>query len=173
MVRFLDHMMAETNDLLAATRAYLAEHEPCAHSYEKADQDSFTPRAIEDALLVSMETTRLVARLMQVMAWLLAQRATMAGETSAGGKVAAPALGGQVLCGRTEDSVTLPDDLMALMRRSHALYKRTARLANRMNMQTAGVAARNPAAFVHVALRSDKPLPFASVPAKRRRKVHR
>ena len=98
-----------------------------------AGPGAFAARGLEPrpALAFAHETLRLTARLTQIMAWLLAQRAAHAGEI-------APEelreerwrLGARDLClaPPPEAATELPDALQALLRRSELLYVRIARL---------------------------------------------
>ena len=78
-----------------------------------------------------METTRVTARLTQIVAWLMAQRAVEAGELSAAQACEKKhRLGGQEIClnSRGEDSNELSPALRDLLLRSRRLYQRVARL---------------------------------------------
>ncbi|HSR71598.1 MAG TPA: DUF1465 family protein [Kiloniellales bacterium] len=82
-------------------------------------------------LVASCETMRLTARMTQVVAWLLVQKAVHAGEISR--ELAAQPkyrLGGQRVCAATDPLIEepLPERLSDLLARSHALYQRIARL---------------------------------------------
>ncbi len=79
----------------------------------------------------SVETMRLSARLMHVMAWLLVQRAVHAGEIAPEqAREASHRLGGRSVCLASggEGSGALPARLRELLRRSRKLYQRVARL---------------------------------------------
>ena len=84
---------------------------------------------------VSCESMRVTSRLTQVMAWLLMQRAVVAGEISLDESVNPDnRLGGQEVC-LTERSYTvddLPKSLESLMDRSLNLYIRVSRLENQI-----------------------------------------
>jgi regulator of CtrA degradation len=80
---------------------------------------------------LSLETMRLTSRLTQVMAWMLAQRAVMAGEISPEeGNSERFRLSGQNVCLQhdAETLDTMPDTLRDLLQRSYDLYARVARL---------------------------------------------
>ena len=83
------------------------------------------------SMLCSVESLRLTARLTQIMAWLLFQRAVHAGEVSPE-QAAEPSnrLGGQEVCnGRNGEHIeALPGGLRDLLLRSRKLYQRIARL---------------------------------------------
>ena len=88
-------------------------------------------RSAEAHLRFARETMRVTARLTQIMAWLLAQKAVHAGElTPHQAASEAYRLAGQAVCFDDDASqyVGLPDGLQALLGRSHALYVRVARL---------------------------------------------
>jgi regulator of CtrA degradation len=83
------------------------------------------------SMLCSVESLRLTARLTQIMAWLLFQRAVHAGEVSPE-QAAEPSnrLGGQEVCNdrKGEHIEALPGGLRDLLLRSRKLYQRIARL---------------------------------------------
>ena len=81
-------------------------------------------------LIRACESLRVTSRLSQIMAWLLAQKAVLAGEISREQAAAEPyALGGHAVCLGGGDRVDgLPPRLRSLADRSHALYVRVARL---------------------------------------------
>ncbi len=85
----------------------------------------------EPALAFAHETLRLTARLTQIMAWLLAQRAAHAGEIAPDElREERWRLGARDLClaPPPEAAAGLPAALQALLRRSEQLYVRIARL---------------------------------------------
>ncbi len=120
-IEFFDRTMMEAMALLAETRRYLIDR---SESERKG-------MSVESGLAASMESMRLVARLTQVLAWLLTHRAVHAGEMNL---VEATRddrrLGGRELCLNTQgdDNPSLPDELRNLLSRSFALYRRIARL---------------------------------------------
>ncbi|MDA0663564.1 MAG: DUF1465 family protein [Proteobacteria bacterium] len=80
---------------------------------------------------LSLETMRLTSRLTQVMAWMLAQRAVMAGEiTPEEGNSERFRLSGQTVCLEhdAEKLNAVPGSLRDLLQRSYDLYCRVARL---------------------------------------------
>jgi regulator of CtrA degradation len=88
-------------------------------------------RSVEDHLRMARETMRVTARLTQIMAWLLAQKAVHAGElTPQQAASEAHRLAGQAICLDHDEAhhAGLPLGLQALLARSHALYVRVARL---------------------------------------------
>ena len=88
-------------------------------------------RTADDQLRFARETMRVTARLTQVMAWLLIQKAVHAGEIgpcqAAGDDLR---LAGQKVCTEHDetDHAGLPLSLQRLLARSHALYVRVSRL---------------------------------------------
>lgn len=120
-IAFFDRTMNETIGLLSESRRYLVETAQADRSQLPADR----------GLLASLEAMRLVARLTQVMAWLLTHRAVHAGEiTLAEATRPDRRLGGRELClnALSDSDPMLSDELRQLLRRSHALYERIARL---------------------------------------------
>jgi regulator of CtrA degradation len=120
-IEFFDRTMLEAMSLLAESRRYLTD---------RAESES-QKMDVEQGLANSMETMRLVARLTQVLAWLLTHRAVHAGEMSLT-EATEPdrRLGGRDLCAKdsSEAAKRLPDELQSLLARSHSLYLRIARL---------------------------------------------
>src|SRR4029450_4207968 len=86
---------------------------------------------VEQGLAASMESMRLVARLTQVLAWLLTHRAVHAGEMDLI-EATRPdrRLGGRELCLNTQgdEDPAMPEELRNLLARSLSLYRRIARL---------------------------------------------
>lgn len=85
----------------------------------------------EIRLAHSCESLRLTARLAQIVAWLLAQKAHETGELSAEDLARSEfRLGGERVCldWRPADEQPLPPALKSLMRRSYDLYCRVRRL---------------------------------------------
>lgn len=120
-VEFFDRTMMEAMALLAETRRYLID---------RSETERKT-MSVEGGLAASMESMRLVARLTQVLAWLLTHRAVHAGEmTLVEATRDDRRLGGRELCMNTDgdDNPSLPDELRNLLARSFALYRRIARL---------------------------------------------
>ena len=118
---FFSRTYDEALDLLEAARSYLSVLEPI-------DRRAL-PTA--DRLRLCSETMRMTARLTQIMAWLLSQRAVQAGEISR-----AEALGDQQVLTEVQVCMAqdeqawrgLPRRLVALLDKSHRLYIRVARL---------------------------------------------
>jgi regulator of CtrA degradation len=118
---FFGKTYGEALALLAEVRDWLAEVEP----QERRRLDPL------DRLLLCRETMRLTARLTQVMAWLLAQRAVQEGEiTQDEALLGHEALATLAVCmeeGGGEEAA-LPPPLVDLLERSRRLYVRVARL---------------------------------------------
>ncbi len=95
------------------------------------DTARLTDAPLATRLIYARESMRLTARLTQVMAWLLYQKAVHAGEIDRA-EAAAPdkRLGGRAVCSEHDGAALamLPPQLRSLMERSHRLYARVARL---------------------------------------------
>ena len=120
-IAFLDRTLNETVSLLGESRRYLVE-------VAELERKRLPP---DRGLLASLEAMRLVARLTQVMAWLLTHRAVHAGEMSLAEAMRPDRrLGGRDLCLNmdSDNDPLLSAELRALLKRSHALYERIARL---------------------------------------------
>ncbi len=118
---FFSKTYTEAMDLLVEARDYLAHREPI-------DRETLMPL---QRLHFCCETMRLTARLTQIMAWLLAQRAVFAGEISQHDALADHgALAEVEICMGDEagSAVAMPQRLVSLLDRSHRLYLRVARL---------------------------------------------
>ncbi len=117
----LDRTFDEGIALTMEVRNYIAYH-------EQADRREYDlPRCLQ----VGYQHTRVSARLIQVMTWLLAMKALLAGEISPE-QFASPqyALGGGDECQNETgpELAELPPGLRSLLERSHALYSRIKRL---------------------------------------------
>ena len=126
----------ETMALLIETRNYVAYQ-------EAANMRALPPQA---RLQVSYESLRVTSRLTQVMAWLLAQKAVVAGELTREQLAGeAFALSGGTVCtdpsGSDDDS--LPNGLRSLLDRSHRLYIRVSRLDHMVRTEVERAAAVN------------------------------
>jgi len=118
---FFSRTYDEALDLLEAARSYLSAREPI-------DRRALP---VPDRLRLCSETMRMTARLTQIMAWLLSQRAVHAGELSR-----AEALSDQQVLTEVDVCMArderqwrgLPERLVALLDQSHRLYIRVARL---------------------------------------------
>ncbi|HUC67649.1 MAG TPA: DUF1465 family protein [Stellaceae bacterium] len=118
---FFDKTYDEAIGLLEQARGYLSVLEPIDRRQLAAPEQ----------LRLCVETMRMTARLTQIMAWLLAERAIFAGELSREaafeGQTGLAAL--PVCMDRGEDDWQgLPNRLVSLLDRSHRLYVRVARL---------------------------------------------
>lgn len=130
-VAFFDRTYEEALALTQAARDYIAGQAPG----DKAQLDPDT------RLAASCEEMRLTARMTQVMAWLMTQRAVHAGEISRAEAAAeANRLGGHDTClaDPVVPETALPARLADLLRKSRQLYERVGRL-DRM-LDTAGSA---------------------------------
>lgn len=111
----------EAMALLVETRDYVAQG---------AAADRRTS-AVADGVRMSGEILRVTARLTQITAWLLVQKAVHAGELSpAEAARDERRLGGHGVCldRAMHDSERIPPRLRGLLDRSHRLYVRVARL---------------------------------------------
>ena len=118
---FFGKTYGEAMSLLVEARNYLAYLEP-------VDRAGLVPM---QRLRLCCETMRLTARLTQIMAWLLAQRAVHEGEITQDEALADPhALADLDVCMEEADLAgsELPDRLVRLLDRSRHLYVRVARL---------------------------------------------
>lgn len=117
----LDRTFDEGIALTLEVRNYIAYH-------EQADRREFD---LTHCLQVGYQHTRVSARLIQVMTWLLAMKALLAGEISPE-QFGSPqyALMSSEECENATgtDSPELPPGLRSLLERSHALYARIQRL---------------------------------------------
>jgi regulator of CtrA degradation len=120
-VSFFSRTYDESVDLLHEAKAYLAE----AQAQEAAAY------GVAGRAVVAQETTRLIARLTQVMAWLLVRKAVHAGEMSSDEALdRRHRLSGHSVC-LAEGQVAnlMPETRLAqLMDRSRRLYVRVSRL---------------------------------------------
>jgi len=120
-VAFFTGTYDEALALLDDARAYMADREGFAAS---------TPDA-QLRMMAVRETTRVVARITQIMAWLTVQRAVHAGEmTRAEALEPRHRLGGQDVClpEGTGDGLAADTRLWRLLERSRDLYVRVMRL---------------------------------------------
>ncbi|MDD4615897.1 MAG: DUF1465 family protein [Alphaproteobacteria bacterium] len=117
----LDRTFEEGLALTQEVRNYIAYH-------EQADRREFE---LSRCLVVGYQHTRISARLIQVMTWLLAMKALLSGEISPE-QFTAPqyALTESEECTseKGEDDSEMPPGLRDLLMRSHALYSRILRL---------------------------------------------
>jgi len=117
----LDRTFDEGVALTVEVRNYIAYHEQA----DRRDHD------LNHCLHVGYQHTRVSARLIQVMTWLLAMKALLSGEISPE-QFASPqyVLTDSEVCESPagNDLETLPPGLRSLLERSHALYARIQRL---------------------------------------------
>ena len=120
-VAFFDRTYDEAMALIREARDYFAERQRQPASPTRA--------AVE--LVTSCESMRLTARLTQIMAWLLVQKAVHAGELGRDDAIKPEhRLGGRHVC-EVEgpwSELGLPQRLQTLLERSLNLYNRIARL---------------------------------------------
>jgi len=121
-VAFFNSTYQDALILTREARDYLTHKEP-------QERRGLPP---EVRLAASCEALRVTARLTQVMAWLLVQRAVHAGEIQREEAASDPyRLSGQEVCEPTDDAAVaedLPSGLRDLLDRSLSLYQRVARL---------------------------------------------
>jgi regulator of CtrA degradation len=125
---FFSRTYDEAVTLLEEARDYVARQEP-------ADRRHL---AVPEQLRLCCETLRMTARLTQIMAWLLAQRAVHAGEITVAEMVRQhQALSDVEICMTygEADLVGLPAALTGLAERSRRLYVRIARLDDMVRRQ--------------------------------------
>jgi regulator of CtrA degradation len=116
----------EALGLLVAARDYVALSERPHKSRPE----------IAERLRLCCETMRMTARLTQIMAWLMAQKAIHAGEMTQNelAQTQEP-LSDIRICMDQGQIDGLPKPLVGLLQRSHALYLRIARLDGRVREQ--------------------------------------
>jgi len=122
IAQFRNPAYHEALDLLSEAHTYI--------SYRQAlDESKMSPR---QRLLMSYETMRLTARLTQIMAWLMMQRAIQHGDIGRDDAGFDPAIEVSVdvlaLDERELEEAELPRGLRYLMEKSHNLYTRIQRL---------------------------------------------
>ena len=126
----LDRTFDEGVALTLEVRNYIAYH-------EQADRREYD---LARCLQVGYQHTRVSARLIQVMTWLLAMKALLAGEISPD-QFAAPQYAMTVTDECRSPSgpelVELPTGLRSLLERSHLLYQRIQRLDDMVRQKLA------------------------------------
>ena len=123
--RFIDRTFDEALELLEEVRSYILYE-------ERDDRQGLSPAA---RVRQSLEATRMTARLTNVMAWLLLQKAAAAGEVDEGERLKDEnRLGGREACMDDEGSRddALPERMRDLLTRSQRMYVRVARLDDLM-----------------------------------------
>ena len=119
----------EALTLLVAARDYVALS-------ERANKTRLEMGA---RLRLCCETMRMTARLTQVMAWLMAQKAIHAGEMTQHDMIEKQGpLASIRICMEPGQHDGLPKPLVGLLHRSHNLYVRIARLDERVRQQVRG-----------------------------------
>jgi regulator of CtrA degradation len=120
-VAFFDNTFEEALELTREARDYIAYQ-------ERADLAKMSPVG---RLVASSESMRMTARLTQVVAWLLVQKAVCIGEMTRD-EAGDPKyrLGGQEVCTESEppSREPMPERLVDLLERSYQLYQRVSRL---------------------------------------------
>ncbi len=120
---FISRLYDESFTLLVEARHYFQ-----FSAAARMPEDGNSP---QDRLFINYQAMRLTSRMTQMMAWLLAQRAVLAGELSVdeacGGSFS---LGGERFCTDDHDhhDARVPVALQHLLERSHTLYHRVWRL---------------------------------------------
>jgi len=126
----LDRTFDEGVALTVEARNYIAYH-------EQSDRREFD---LPQCLQVGYQHTRVSARLIQIMTWLLGMKALLSGEISPE-QFASPQyiLGGGEECESDfgSDLAELPPGLRSLLQRTHALYGRILRLDNMVRAKLA------------------------------------
>ncbi len=120
-VAYFDSTFDEALALTRQARDYLAYQ-------EKADLANLSPVG---RMAASCESMRMTARMTQVVAWLLVQKAVHAGELTRDEAAQSKyRLAGHEICDDIEPLAVepLPDRLNELLARSHQMYQRVARL---------------------------------------------
>ncbi len=120
-VTYFDNTFDEALALTREARDYLAYQ-------EKADLSELSPVG---RMAAACESMRMTARMTQVVAWLLVQKAVHAGDlTREDAALPKYRLAGQEVCDDIEPLAVepLPERLIELLTRSHQMYQRIARL---------------------------------------------
>jgi regulator of CtrA degradation len=126
---FFNKTYDETLGLLTEMRDYVAH-------VEARDRAGLTPL---DSARLCCASLRVTARLTQIMAWLLSQKAVHAGEMSNGDVIERNGPLAEIdVCMKHEDEreiAALPNNFRDLLDRSHRLYIRVARLDGMVRRQ--------------------------------------
>jgi regulator of CtrA degradation len=118
---FIDKMYDDVYAMLLETRSYMAYIAPIIKKN----------LAAEERLFVTFQSTRLTSRLLEMMAWLMAQKAIHNGElTTDDARAQGFCISNDTVCAYhdDEDAEVLPQGLKSLLTRSAQLYSRIARL---------------------------------------------
>lgn len=119
--RFIDRTFDEALELLEEIRSYILYD-------ERSDRLELEPAA---RVRQSLEATRMTARLTNVMAWLLLQKAAAAGEVESHEPLKPEnRLGGREACMDVDgaEDESLPERMRELLVKSERMYFRVARL---------------------------------------------
>jgi regulator of CtrA degradation len=117
LTAFFDRTYEEAMILLVESRDYITAN-------SRLERD-----AVVDQLNYSLETTRLTARLTEIMAWILTQKAVHAGEISrADACLPERRLSAREVCLQDNPGAALPPYFQSLLTRSRDLYRRVERL---------------------------------------------
>jgi regulator of CtrA degradation len=117
----VERMYNEAYSLLLETRNYMTYIAPQLRS----------EMAPEDRLFVTYQSTRLTSRLLEMMSWLMAQKAIHGGEmTREQAREQGFTISNDDVCrfDEAEQSNILPEGLRSLLERSERLYSRLLRL---------------------------------------------
>lgn len=122
---FLDKNYDETVDLLITARDYLS-------SKGRVDMKGMTPLG---RMMFAQESSRVTARLTQIMSWMLFQKSVVSGEMPEDEALQeTTGLLDEALClEESSDRVQyLPPQLCQLLEKSHSLYHRISRIDHMM-----------------------------------------
>ena len=118
---YIDRTNQESIDILLEARSYARA------THERGQAVSSSPRQ----LFINCEAMRMISRLARVMPWVIERKAALSpiDNPEGDGNDDQP-LGENALCmdSNGNDDARLPFELRALLRRSHGLYVRVARL---------------------------------------------
>jgi regulator of CtrA degradation len=126
----LTNIYNEAMQLMSQARAYAQENGPM----------DFMGVNVELGLVLAMETTRISSRLTQAIAWYLTQNAyleehvTLAEARDEANRIQYT---GELANRETEADLTLPHELLRLLKASHDLYERVCRLDDVFRRNTA------------------------------------
>ena len=132
-IAYFDSTLDEALALAREARDYMAHH-------KQAEFDQLSPAG---KLVASCESMRLTARVTQVVAWLLVQKAVHAGElTREQAAEREYRLSGQSVCEATQPVIDtpMPERLAQLLESSYRLYRRVARLDAMLDQNHIGAA---------------------------------
>jgi regulator of CtrA degradation len=117
----LDKVYDDVYALLLEARGYMAYIAPMLRERMQPD----------DRLFVTYQSTRLTSRLLEMMSWLMAQKAIHNREISAlEARNQGFIISNDAICGRSDEetSTTIPEGLRSMLKRSATIYERLARL---------------------------------------------